>query len=71
MTTSAFEKFRLLSWKNWTIQSRHWVQTIFEVLIPVLCCSVILLIRGLVEVTDHPLPFFYNPVNISLVQSLP
>lgn len=70
MTTSAFEKFRLLSWKNWTIQSRHWIQTIFEVLIPVLCCAVILLIRGLVEVEPHTTPFFFDPVKVSLVQSL-
>lgn len=35
-TRMSFEKFRILLWKNWTIQKRHWKSGIFEVIFPVL-----------------------------------
>lgn len=34
--TSSFEKFKILIWKNWTIQKRHWKGGIFEILLPFL-----------------------------------
>lgn len=49
MGTSNWNKFLLLFWKNWIIQKRHYVQTIFEILIPALACAVLILIRGLVD----------------------
>uniref|UniRef100_A0A182PES6 ABC transporter domain-containing protein n=1 Tax=Anopheles epiroticus TaxID=199890 RepID=A0A182PES6_9DIPT len=49
MATSNWEKFVLLLWKNWILQKRHYLQTLFEILIPVLCCSILLLVRGLVD----------------------
>ncbi|XP_040176029.1 ATP-binding cassette sub-family A member 3-like [Anopheles arabiensis] len=49
MATSNWEKFVLLLWKNWILQKRHYIQTLFEILIPVLCCSILLLVRGLVD----------------------
>lgn len=49
MGTSNWNKFLLLFWKNWIIQKRHYVQTIFEILIPALACAVLILIRGLVN----------------------
>lgn len=60
--TSSWNKLQLLLWKNWTIQKRHYIQTIFEILIPVLCCSMLILVRGLVdpEKVDHPTIF--NPL---------
>lgn len=36
VTRMSFEKFRILLWKNWTIQKRHWKSGIFEVIFPVL-----------------------------------
>lgn len=47
--TSNGQKFLLLLEKNWIIQKRHYLQTLFEILIPVLCCSILLLVRGLVD----------------------
>lgn len=35
----SFEKFRILLWKNWTIQKRHWKSGLFDVI-----CSVVLVI---------------------------
>lgn len=31
-----FEKYRILLWKNWTIQKRHYKSGIFEVIFPVI-----------------------------------
>lgn len=31
-----FEKFRILLWKNWIIQKRHWKSGLFELIFPVL-----------------------------------
>ncbi|XP_001662813.2 ATP-binding cassette sub-family A member 3 [Aedes aegypti] len=47
--TSNGQKFLLLLEKNWIIQKRHYLQTLFEIIIPVLCCSILLLVRGLVD----------------------
>uniref|UniRef100_A0A182SRY3 Uncharacterized protein n=1 Tax=Anopheles maculatus TaxID=74869 RepID=A0A182SRY3_9DIPT len=49
MATSNWQKFVLLLWKNWILQKRHYIQTLFEILIPVLCCSILLLVRALVD----------------------
>lgn len=59
MRASAWDKFILLSWKNWIIQIRHPIQTIFEVLIPVAVCAVLIIVRGLVEVTEYTEDFSY------------
>ncbi len=32
----SFEKYRILVWKNWTIQKRQYISGIFEVILPVL-----------------------------------
>lgn len=62
MTASAWDKFLLLSWKNWIIQLRHPIQTLFEVLVPVLVCALLILIRGLVEVEEFPDDLKFNPL---------
>jgi hypothetical protein len=64
MTTSAWNKFLLLSWKNWLIQLRHPIQTVVEILIPIFVCSFLLLIRALVEVqvVENEIRFSRIPV---------
>ena len=62
MTTTNWEKFKLLFWKNWVIQKRHYIQTIFEILIPVLACSILILIRGLVDPEKFPEATKFNPM---------
>lgn len=54
MTASAWDKFLLLSWKNWIIQIRHPIQTLFEVAVPVILCALAVLVRGLVDVEIKP-----------------
>jgi ATP-binding cassette subfamily A (ABC1) protein 3 len=67
MKASAWDKFLLLSWKNWIIQLRHPIQTLFEILVPVLVCGLLILIRGLVEVTEFETDIFYPPLSASLI----
>lgn len=62
MTASSWDKFLLLSWKNWIIQLRHPIQTLFEVLVPVLICALLILVRGLVVVNEFPDDFRYHPI---------
>lgn len=66
MTASAWDKFLLLSWKNWVIQIRHPIQTVFEVLIPVLVCTLIIVVRGLVDISESP-ELRYQPINTNLI----
>jgi ATP-binding cassette subfamily A (ABC1) protein 3 len=63
--TTVWDKFLLLSWKNWLIQFRHPIQTAFEVLIPVCVCAFLILIRSLVEVSEELKPLSWNPVDIN------
>jgi ATP-binding cassette subfamily A (ABC1) protein 3 len=67
--TSLWEKFVLLSWKNWVIQLRHPVQTFFEVFVPVLVCFMIFFIRNQAKVTDFKDPTVYHPVDIDRINS--
>uniref|UniRef100_A0A182SA26 ABC transporter domain-containing protein n=1 Tax=Anopheles maculatus TaxID=74869 RepID=A0A182SA26_9DIPT len=64
MTTSNWDKFVLLLWKNWIIQKRHYVQTVFEVTIPVLACSLLILVRGLVTPTVYTEPTTFGSLNV-------
>lgn len=51
----AWDKFSLLFWKNWLLQSRHRLQTVIEILVPVIFCALLVVIRSLVvaEIIDH------------------
>lgn len=69
MTASAWDKFLLLSWKNWIIQIRHPVQTIFEILVPILICAFLILIRGLVDINNHNDDTRYQPLSTTTINS--
>uniref|UniRef100_A0A182QNS7 ABC transporter domain-containing protein n=1 Tax=Anopheles farauti TaxID=69004 RepID=A0A182QNS7_9DIPT len=64
MSTSNWDKLLLLLWKNWIIQKRHYVQTAFEVTIPVLACSLLILVRGLVTPTIYTAPTTFGSLNV-------
>ncbi|KAJ6635436.1 Phospholipid-transporting ATPase ABCA3 [Pseudolycoriella hygida] len=67
MTTSAWDKFLLLSWKNWIIQIRHPIQTIFEVLVPIFICALLILVRGLVEIKEYNEDTRYQPLSTTII----
>ncbi|XP_055596271.1 phospholipid-transporting ATPase ABCA3-like [Uranotaenia lowii] len=68
--TSNWDKFRLLLWKNWVIQKRHYVQTIFEITIPVLACSLLILVRGLVNPSTYSKPTTFESLNVSSIANI-
>lgn len=68
MTASAYDKFLLLLWKNTIIsQVRHPVQTIFEVLIPVIVCALVVLLRVLVDVESFTEDVKYKSTTTNVI----
>lgn len=63
-------KFRLLLWKNWIIQKRHPWQTSLEVVFPLLCTSVLVLLRFSVRVLNFPEDWHFQPVKIDSLDAL-
>ncbi|XP_037074307.1 ATP-binding cassette sub-family A member 3-like [Pollicipes pollicipes] len=61
---SSWAKFRLLMWKNWTLQKRHKVQTVMELLLPLIFTSLLVLIRSLTDATNYPDPTLYQPYSV-------
>lgn len=70
MAASAWDKFLLLTWKNWIIQIRHPIQTIFEVLVPVFICALLILIRGLVDIEQFDEITTYTPVSTTTIPNM-
>ena len=58
-------RFGLLLWKNWLLQKRKVVLTVFEVLIPVAVSLLLLLIRQTTEQTKVSEPTTWAPFNVS------
>lgn len=48
----SFEKYRILVWKNWTIQKRHYISGIFEVILPVLIVIIFTWIKSTIREDD-------------------
>ncbi|XP_058124970.1 phospholipid-transporting ATPase ABCA3-like [Anopheles ziemanni] len=69
-STSRWNKFVLLLWKNWIIQKRHYIQTLFEILIPVLCCAMLIIVRGLVDPEQVLEPTIFERLSIGSLTSL-
>lgn len=63
--SSEWEKFKLLLRKNFIIQSRSKFQTALEVLIPVAFCSVLVIIRSLVDIKRYDDPIYYKGLEIN------
>ncbi|XP_063362107.1 phospholipid-transporting ATPase ABCA1-like [Cydia amplana] len=63
----AFQKLKLLVWKNFLLQKRHKFQTLFEIASPVIFSLFLILIRCLVDPKEKPeipyppfQPMYYN-----------
>nr|CAD7414432.1 unnamed protein product [Timema cristinae] len=59
--TGPWTKFRLLMWKNWVLQKRHPVQTLVEILAPVVFSVMLVLVRSLSDPETFPDPTLYQP----------
>lgn len=53
-------KLRLILWKNLIIRKRHWLLTIFEIVIPVLLCIVNLFLTSIIPKPYIPETTYYN-----------
>jgi len=49
----ALDKFTLLLWKNYLLQKRRPIATVFELLLPVLFSVLLVYIRSIVTVTHY------------------
>lgn len=58
-------KFWLLLWKNWLLQRRKKLQTVIEVVLPVVFCILLVIIRDLAPSDNYPEPTFFKPFSIS------
>lgn len=66
MTTSSWNKFTLLLWKNGLLQWRHKIQTVIEILVPVLFSSLLVLMRSQIDPIDFPEKTTFIPIDLSV-----
>lgn len=59
-----FRQFTLLLWKNWLLQKRRPVATVFEILLPVCFVVLLLAIRQIVNVTYYDNPTTWDSFEI-------
>jgi len=60
MAISNAAQFGLLLWKNWLLQKRRIVVTVFQIMIPALFSLILLIIRVLVKSQFEPVPTRWN-----------
>lgn len=70
MTTSRWNKFGLLMWKNWLLQWRHKIQSLVEILLPVLFSALLVLIRSLVDPEQFPDSTTFKALEVSTLDGL-
>ncbi|XP_068200893.1 phospholipid-transporting ATPase ABCA3-like isoform X1 [Palaemon carinicauda] len=63
--TSGFQKFWLLLWKNWLLQRRRKIQSVIEVVLPIVFCILLVVIRDLAPSENFPEPTHYKPFDIN------
>ena len=61
---AAGRQFVLLLWKNWLLQKRKVILTIFEIAVPALFALVLVFIRQRVTATDYPAPHVWKRFSV-------
>lgn len=59
----AWAKFSLLFWKNVLLQRRHRLQTVIEIVVPVLFCALLVVIRSLVTADEIKKNTIFEPID--------
>lgn len=67
-STDNLKKFTLLVWKNYKLQMRHKIQTVTEVLLPLLFTIVLVVVRNIVPSNRVTEPTVYDPL---LIENFP
>lgn len=70
MVASNYRKLRLVLWKNWLLQWRHKVQTVIELILPVVSVLIIIMMRSLINIRVVDENTMYQPVAIDSLQDL-
>lgn len=70
MGATNFRKLRLILWKNWLLQWRHKVQTVIELLLPIVSVLLLIMMRSLINIRDFNENSMYFPVPIDNLQDL-
>ncbi|XP_076053842.1 phospholipid-transporting ATPase ABCA3-like isoform X2 [Oratosquilla oratoria] len=63
--SAGLKRFGLLLWKNWILQKRKKIQTVVEVVLPIVFCVLLVVIRDLAPSDTYPQPTFYTPFGVS------
>uniref|UniRef100_A0A182FLP7 Uncharacterized protein n=1 Tax=Anopheles albimanus TaxID=7167 RepID=A0A182FLP7_ANOAL len=66
--SSNWNKFVLLLWKNWIIQKRHYMQKLFEIVISVVACSMLMMVREL-NTPEYSEMLTNNPITLKIIYS--
>lgn len=61
---SIIRQFALLAWKNWLLTKRRPIATTFELLMPLMMPSVMLVLRPFVSATVSDTPTLYPPFSV-------
>jgi len=64
---SIVRQFALLAWKNWLLTKRRPIVTMFELLMPLIMPSVMLILRPFVGATVTDTPTFYQPFAVDIL----
>lgn len=60
--STALHRFGLLVWKNYKLQLRHKIQTVTEVVLPLLFTVVLVIVRIIIPFTHVTEPTIYAPM---------
>lgn len=64
MAVNTWKKFQLLMWKNWTIEKHHKIQFIFEISLPLIFVSFLLIFRNEITPSKDNNFITYEPENL-------
>jgi hypothetical protein len=67
MGSSNLRQFGLLVWKNWLLQKHDWIQATFQVILPVLFASLLLLMRIAIKPVPVLEPTIWNSFDANTV----
>ncbi|XP_071943840.1 phospholipid-transporting ATPase ABCA3-like [Antedon mediterranea] len=62
---AGFKQFGLLFWKNWILQKRKPLVTVFEIGLPVIFAAILLIARGFIEPVDYTKPTIYGDFQVN------
>lgn len=69
-STTNWEKFRLLMWKNYLLQWRHKIQSIIEIAVPIVLCGLLVFIRSKVDPEVYDKTTLFLPFRIDTLDGI-